>query len=106
MPILHTNYSIKCLSCNTGYSNKLDKKFKKQFKNTFKSFNNDINKFVLLLRKGVYSRDYMDESENETTLPEEEDFQKILIMANNTDADYMHAKRFCENFEKEFGSKL
>ena len=63
MPILHT-----------GYSKKLDKKIKKQFKNTFKSFNNDINKFVLLLRKGVYSREYMDESENETTLPEEEDF--------------------------------
>ena len=63
MPILHT-----------GYSKKLDRKIKKQFKNTFKSFNNDINKFVLLLRKGVYSREYMDESENETTLPEEEDF--------------------------------
>ena len=46
---------IKCkyLSCNKDYSNKLDGKFKKRFKNTFKFSNNNINKFILLLRKGV-----------------------------------------------------
>ena len=44
----------KCLSCKEGYSNKIDEELKKEFKNTFKFSNNDINKFVLLLRKGVY----------------------------------------------------
>ena len=44
----------KCLSCNKDYSNKLDKKLMKRFNNTFKFSNNDINKFMLLLRKGVY----------------------------------------------------
>ena len=44
----------KCLSCNKCYSNKLDEKLKKRFKNTFKYFNNDINKFILLLRKDAY----------------------------------------------------
>ena len=44
----------KFLSCNTDYSNKLDEKSKKRFKKTFKFSNNDINKFMLLLRKGVY----------------------------------------------------
>ena len=44
----------RCLSCNKDYSNKLDEKLKKRFKNTFKFSNNDINKFVLLLGKGVY----------------------------------------------------
>ena len=43
----------KCLSCNKDYSNKLHEKLKKWFKNTFK-FSYNINKFILLLRKGVY----------------------------------------------------
>ena len=45
---------LKCLSCNKDYSNKSDKELKKWFKNTFKFSNKDINKFILLLRKGVY----------------------------------------------------
>ena len=34
------------------------------FKNTFKFFNDDINIFILLLRKGVYTYEYKDECEN------------------------------------------
>ena len=64
----------KCLSCNKGYSNKLDEKLKKRFKNSFKFSNNNINKFILLLKKGVYPYEYIDdwESFNEVTLPEKE----------------------------------
>ena len=51
----------KCLSCNKDYSSKLGERLKKQFKNTFKFSNNDINKFILLLRKGVYPYEYMDD---------------------------------------------
>ena len=51
----------KCLSCNKNYSNKLDEELKIRFKNTFKFSNNDINKFILLLRKDVYCYEYMDE---------------------------------------------
>ena len=40
----------KWLSYNKDYSNKLDEKLKKKFKNTFKFSNNDINKFILLLK--------------------------------------------------------
>ena len=62
----------KCLSCNKDYSNKIDGKLKKRFKNTFNFSNNDINKFILLLRKGAYAYEYMDawKNFNETTLPE------------------------------------
>ena len=47
-----------CLSCNKEYSNKLNEELKKKFKNTFKFSNNDINKFIMLLRKGVYPYEY------------------------------------------------
>ena len=51
----------KCLSSSKDYSNKINEEFKKGFKSTFKFFDNDINKFILLLRKGVYPYEYMDE---------------------------------------------
>ena len=43
---------------------------KKRFVNTYK-FSNHINKFILLLRKGVYPCEYMDDCGkfNETSLP-------------------------------------
>ena len=92
----------KCLFCNKDYSNKLDEKLKKQFKNTFKFSDNDINnKFILWLRKGVYRHEYTDDWEkfHERTLPEEEEFYSNLNMEDITDADYMHAKRVCKDFE-------
>ena len=91
----------KCFSCNKDFSNKIDEKLKKRFKNTFKFSNNDINTFILLLRKGVYPYEYMGEWEkfNETTLPEKGEFYSNLKMEDITDADYMHAKRVCKDFQ-------
>ena len=76
----------KSLSCNNNYSNKIDKKLKRRFKNTFKFSDNDINKFILLLRKGVYSYEYTDDWKrfNETTLPEKEEFCGNLNMEEIT----------------------
>ena len=45
----------KCLSCNKNYSNKIDEELKKRFKNTFKFSNNDINNFILLVKKWCLS---------------------------------------------------
>ena len=86
----------KCLSFNKDYSNKFDEKLKKRFKNTVKFSDNDIKKFILLLRKGVYPDEYMNEWKkfNETTLPENEQFYSNLNMEDITDANYMHAKEF------------
>ena len=55
-------------------------------------------KFSLLLRKGVYSYEYMDDWEkfNETILPEKEEFYSNL---NIEDVDYVHEKRVFKNFE-------
>ena len=57
--------------------------------------------FLLLLREGIYLYGFMDELRkfNETSLPEKEDFYRQLNMYDITDADYMHAKRVCKDFE-------
>ena len=76
---------------------KLNEEFKKKLKNTFKFSNNDIHKFILLLRKDLYRYEYMDDWEkfNEATIPEKE----FLNIEDITHADYAHAKRVCKDFE-------
>ena len=70
-------------------------------KNTYKFSNRGNNKFVLLLQKGVYPYESMDNWEklNETSLLEKEDFYSNLNMEDFTDVDFAHAKRVCEDFE-------
>ena len=55
----------------------------------------------MLLRKGVYPDEYMDDWEkfNEKT-PEKEELYSNLNMEEITDTDDIHAKRVCKNFEK------
>ena len=96
----------KCLNCNKGYRRKFDEKLKERFFNTENFSNYGNNKFILLLRKGIYPSEYMDgwEKFNKTTLPEKEDFYSYLNMEDITDADYGHTKRVCKDFEiKNFG---
>ena len=91
----------KFLSCNKDYSNKFDKELRKKLKNTFKFYNNDINKFILLIRNYVYPYECIGNCEkfNKTKLPEKEDFYSNLNMKELTDADYMYGKRICKGFE-------
>ena len=53
------------------------------------------------MRKDICPCEYIDDWEkfNETSLPEKEDFYNKLNMEDITDADYMHAKRVCKDFE-------
>ena len=65
--------------------------------------NNDISKFILLLRKGVYPYEYNDEWEkfNAASFPKKEKFYNNLNMEDIADADYMHANRIGKNFGED-----
>ena len=91
----------KCTSSDKDYLNKTDDELKKRFNNTFRFSDNDINKSILLLQKGAYPYEYMDEWEkfNETSLPKKEKFYSNLNREDITEADYMHTERVCKDFE-------
>ena len=69
---------------------------------TFYKFRNDgLNKFFLLLRKGIYPYEYIDSWErfDENTIPPKEAFYNELNLENITDKDYEHVKKVWEAFE-------
>ena len=73
----------------------------KKFSNTYQLCNKDLNKFELLLRKGVYPYEYMDSWErfNETSLPDKESFYSELNKEDITDEDYAHAQKVWKVFK-------
>ena len=66
-----------------------------KFTNTYQSCNKDLNKFELLLRKGVYPYEYMDSWKRfkEESLLDKESFYSELNKEGITDEDYAHAQK-------------
>ena len=66
---------------------------KEKFPNTHRLSGNDLGKFSLLLRKGVYPYENMDSWErfDEGELPPIEDFHSELNLEDITDEEYEHA---------------
>ena len=101
---------LKCFNCNNYYKNKFNKDLIKKFKNAYSFCNSSttdsssserINKFILLLRKGVYPYEYMDNWErlNETSLPSKESFYSNLNMEDIDDIDYRHGNNVFNKFK-------
>ena len=84
-----------CFECKKNYKKYFNKELIKKFTNIYEFCNGDINKFILLLRKGVYPYEHMDSWErfDETPLPDEEAFYSSLNMKHIKDFDYRHAER-------------
>ena len=94
---------LECYNCKQRYRKIFNKELIKRFASTYGICNNDLNKFVLLLRKGVYPYEYMDTWErfSEISLPSKEDFYSNLNMENINDIDYRHANNVFKVFELE-----
>ena len=45
---------FKCIDCEKEYEKEFNKELLERFANTYKSCDNDLDKFIMLLRKGVY----------------------------------------------------
>ena len=73
----------------------------KKFSSIYQFCNGDLNKFILLLRKGIYPYEYMDSWEkfDETTLPPKEAFYSNLNLEDISDEDYAHAQKVWDVFE-------
>ena len=72
-----------------------------KFSNIYQFCNGDINKFVLLQRKGVYPYEYIDSWErfNETSLLDKKFFYIGLNLEDITDEDYEYAQKMFEEFK-------
>ena len=92
---------FKCIDCEKEYEKEINKEVVERFANTYKFCNNDINKFIMLLRKGVYPYEYMDgwDKFNEKIIPSEELFYSNLTLENISEVDYMHANNVFKTFE-------
>ena len=97
--------SIECKSCTENNRceecKKLIEGLIKKFPSIYQFCNGDLNKFILLLRKGVYPYEYMDSWEkfDETTLPPKEAFYSNLNLEDISDEDYAHAQKVWDVFE-------
>ena len=65
-----------CFQCKKNYKKNFNKELIKRFANIYEFCNEDINKFILLLRKDVCPCEYIDSWErfDETSLPDKKKF--------------------------------
>ena len=85
---------FRCFSCKKNYEKNFNKDLTQRFANTYYFCNGDLNKFILLLRKGVYPYEYIDSWQrfDEISLPDKESVYSNLNIEDITDVDYRHGK--------------
>ena len=92
---------LKCFNCKQYYEKDFNKELIKRFACTYEFCNKNLNKFILLLRKGVYPYEYVDNWERfeETSLPNKESFYSNLNMESIDDIDYRHGSNVFKRFK-------
>ena len=93
---------FKCNECHNK-TIKPSNLLKEKFSNTYRLCDDDLDKFMLLIRKGVYPYEYTDSDERikEITLPPIEKCYSNLYQKHISDKDYEHAKNVWSTFNIE-----
>ena len=89
----------RCKECKEEWKRPIEGLIRK-FLSIIQFWNGGLNKFILLLRKGVYPYEDMDnwEKYDETTIPPKEAFYSKLHLEGISDTDYAHARKVCKVF--------
>ena len=91
-----------CSESKKNYKKDFNKELIKRFANIYEFSNEDSNKFILLLRKGVYPYEYMDSWERfDETLPDKEAYYSNLNVEDIADVDHRHVKREFKNINNK-----
>ena len=101
MKVIDETLIFTCFNCKRNYKKEINKELIERFASIYRFCNNDLNKFVMLLRKGVYPYEYMDgwDKLNQTSIPRKESFYSNLTMENITETDYIHANNVFKTFK-------
>ena len=91
-------YTI-CKACSKRSKQKI-RILKKNFPNTYSLVNGNTKKFVLLLKKGVYPYEYMNDWKRfeESKLPSHNEFYSNLNLKNISKEDLKHAQKVLDTF--------
>ena len=98
----HDQLILRCFECKKNYKRDFNKELIKRFASIYEFCNEDINKFILSLTKGVYPYEYMDSWErfDETLLlTDKKAFYSSLNIEDIADIDYRHANNVFKKFQ-------
>ena len=76
MSVKDDQWNSWCFECKKNYKKDFNKELIKRSENSYEFCNGDVNKFILLLRKGIYPYEHMNNWErfDERSLPDKKAF--------------------------------
>ena len=99
--VMNETLTFECVDFKKEYQKDLNKKLIERFSNVYEFCGYTMNKFITLLRKGVYPYEYMDEWNkfDEKELPSKESFYSNITVEDISDTDYAHANNVFKKFD-------
>ena len=87
MKVTDKKLIFRCCDCKKNYEKEINKELVERFSNTYEFCDQNLNKSVMLLRKGAYPYEYMDgwDKFNEKIIPSKESFYSNLTLENITE---------------------
>ena len=91
---------FKCIDCEKEYEKEFNNELIERFANTYKFCDNDLDKFIMLLRKVVDPYEYMNEWNkfNKKVLASKESFYSNLTLEDISETDDAHANNVFKKF--------